>query len=306
MALSTPAKDYMMLHLVVLIWGFTAILGMLISIPSVEIVFYRTMLASLFLGGIFWWKKTKIRIPKRELLKILGTGAIIAMHWILFFAAARVSNISVCLAGLATATFWTALIEPVATKGKVKWYEIVLGLVVIFGLYIIFSFEFDYWLGLVMAVVSALLSACFMVINAQLTKRGDPYVITFYEMLGAFIFSLLFLPVYALFFTENGLQLATVPMDWVWLFLLAGICTVYALSVSVELMKRLTAFAVHLTVNLEPVYGIILALIIFGEKEKMTLEFYLGTLIILLSVCLYPLFTYIYKRRKAKQILRVQ
>lgn len=306
MPLSTPAKDYLMLHFVVLIWGFTAILGMLISIPSVEIVFYRTFLASGFLGLIFWYKKTKIRIPQDDLLKILGTGFLIALHWILFFGAARVSNISVCLAGMATSSFWTALIEPMLNKTKVKWYEIMLGLVVIFGLYIIFSFEFDYWQGLAMAIGSALLGACFMVLNGQLTKRGDPYVITFYEMVGAFIFSLLFMPIYALYFTKDGLQLETVALDWVWLFLLAGICTVYALSVSVELMKRLTAFAVNLTVNLEPVYGIILAVLIFGEKEKMTTEFYLGTMIILLSVCLYPLFNYIYKRRKAKQLLRLQ
>lgn len=304
--MSPTVKDYLMLHLIVLIWGFTAILGLLISIPSVEMVFYRTLMASAFLGLAFWWRKHKVNLPSGELLKIIGTGFLIAIHWILFFWAARVSNISVCLAGMATASFWTALIEPMVNKSKVKWYEIVLGLLVIFGLIIIFSFEFDYWVGLAMAVLSALLGACFMVINAQLTKRGNPYVITFYEMVGAFLFSLLFLPVYACFFTENGLQLIPAPMDWFWLFLLVGICTVYAFSVSVELMKRLTAFSVNLTVNLEPVYGIILAVLIFGEKEKMTVEFYLGTLVILLAVCLYPLFNFIYKRRKAKQLLRVQ
>lgn len=306
MSVSSLVKDYLSLHLIVLIWGFTAILGVLISIPSVEIVFYRTLMASISLGLIFWWKRSKIRLPKKELLKIVGTGSLIALHWMLFFGAARVSNISVCLAGMATASFWTALIEPMANQSKVKWYEIILGLLVIFGLFIIFSFEFDYWLGLAMAVASAFLAACFMVINGRLTKRGSPYIITFYEMVGACLFSLFFMPVYAYFFALDGLQLIPTAMDWLWLFLLAGICTVYAFSVSVELMKRLTAFAVNLTVNLEPVYGIVLAVLIFGEKERMTGGFYLGTFIILFSVCLYPIFNYFYRRRKTKQLLRVQ
>jgi len=306
MTVSPIVKDYLMLHFVVLIWGFTAILGMLISIPTIEMVFYRTFLAFVTLGLIFWWRKTKIRIPKKELLKILATGGIICLHWLLFFGAARVSNISVCLAGLATASFWTAFIEPLVNKTKVKWYEVLLGLVIIVGLVIIFSFELDYWLGLVMSVASALLGASFMVINSRLTKRGNPYIITFYEMLGACLFSVLALFCYQLFYSGEGLQLIPTAMDWLWLFLLAGFCTVYAFSVSVELMKRLTAFAVNLTVNLEPVYGILLAVLIFGEKEKMTGGFYLGTLIILLAVCLYPLFNYIYRRRKAKQLIRVQ
>lgn len=306
MALPSLVKDYLMLHLVVLIWGFTAILGMLISMPTLEIVIYRTLLATVFLGIIFWWRKSNVRLPQKELLKILVTGAVIALHWILFFGAARVSNISVCLAGLATASFWTAFIEPLVNKSRIKWYEVLLGVMVIIGLVIIFSFELDYWLGLVMSVMSALFGACFMVINSRLTKRGNPYVITFYEMIGACLFSLLIMPIYAVYFTENGLQLIPTPLDWLWLFFLSGICTVYAFSVSVELMKRLTAFAVNLTVNLEPVYGIILAVLLFGEKEKMTPGFYLGTLVILLSVCLYPLFNFIYKRRKAKQLLRMQ
>ncbi|HLT06009.1 MAG TPA: DMT family transporter [Cyclobacteriaceae bacterium] len=306
MSISPVVKDYLMLHFVVLIWGFTAILGVLITVPTIEMVFYRTLLAAVGLGLVFWWKKTKLRLPKREMMKILGTGAIISLHWLLFFGAARVSNVSVCLAGLATASFWTAFIEPMVNKTKVKWYEVLLGLTIIVGLVIIFSFELDYWLGLVMSVISALLGASFMVINSRLTKRGHPYIITFYEMIGACLFTALILLGYQVYYMDVALQLVPTAMDWLWLFLLSGICTVYAFSVSVELMKRLTAFAVNLTVNLEPVYGIILAVLIFGEKEKMTGGFYLGAMIILLSVCMYPLFNYLYKKRKAKQLIRVQ
>ena len=299
-------KDYLMLHFVVLIWGFTAILGVLISIPAVEIVFYRTLLASASIGLIFFVRKNNIRLPPKQLLKIVTTGFIISVHWILFFWSARVATVSVALAGFATCSLWTAFLEPLANKTKLKWYEILLGLVVISGLYVIFRFEFGYWVGLTMAVTSAFLGALFTVINAKLIKRHSPFILTFYEMIGACLFTVLFFPVYSHFLTTDGLNLTLKGYDWLWLFLLAGVCTVYAFSVSVELMKRLTAFAVNLTVNLEPVYGIILAVIIFGEQEKMTGGFYLGTLIILLAVCIYPVISYFYRRRKAKQLLRMQ
>lgn len=295
----STVKDYLMLHFIVLIWGFTAILGLLISIPSLEIVFYRTMIATVILGLAFLWRKTSIRVPKKELSKIVLTGFVISLHWLLFFWAARVSTASVCLAGMATTSLWTAFLEPLVNKKKVKGFEIFLGLLVIGGLYVIFRFELNYWLGLVMAVASAFLSAVFTVINGRLTKRHSPYILTFYEMLGAFVFSALLLPFYTYFFAEDGLQLVPSAMDWLWLLLLGGVCTVYAFSVSVELMRRITAFAVNLTINLEPVYGIILAVLIFGEKEQMTGGFYLGTLIILLSVLIYPVYNY-YLRRKAK------
>ncbi|MCH7402737.1 DMT family transporter [Belliella kenyensis] len=295
-------KDYLMLHFIVLIWGFTAILGLLITLPSVEIVFYRTLIASGFLGLVFLVKRRKVRLAPQELGKVVGTGFLISLHWILFFWAAQVSTASVCLAGMATTSLWTALVEPMVNKSKVKWFEIMLGMLVISGLYVVFSFEGGYWLGLTMAVASALIAAIFTVINGRLTKRHSPYVLTFYEMMGACIFSVLFMPIYAVFFTDGvGLQLAPVGLDWLWLFVLGGVCTVYAFSVSVELMRRLTAFAINLTVNLEPVYGIVLAVLIFGEKEKMTPGFYLGTVIILISVLLYPIFNYLSKRRRMKR-----
>lgn len=301
-----PIKDYLMLHFIVVIWGFTAILGLLISIPSVEIVFYRTLIATLILGMVFLWKKSPIKLSQSELFRVIGTGFLISAHWILFFWAARVSTASVCLAGMATTSLWTAFIEPLANRSKVKWFEILLGLMVISGLYVVFSFEMGYWLGLLMAVGSALIAAIFTVINGRLTKRHSPYVLTFYEMMGACIFSVLFMPVYAYFFTDGSLNLIPTAMDWLWLLILSGICTVYAFSVSVELMRRLTAFTINLTINLEPVYGIVLAVLVFGEREKMTSGFYLGTLIILFSVCLYPVFNYFNKRRRTKALLRPQ
>lgn len=296
----TPAKDYLTLHVVIIIWSFTAILGILISIPALEIVFYRTLIASLVIGLLFFIRKKSIRLRLKDQAKIIGTGFLISLHWTLFFWAAQVSNVSVCLVGMATCSLWTAFLEPLANKSKIKWVEVMLGMMVICGLYVIFRFEFDYWLGLSMALASAFLCATFMVINGRLAKKHNPYTITFYEMVGAFIFSVLFMPIYANFLTTDGLDMQLKGLDLLWLITLAVVCTVFAFSMSVQLMKRLTAFSINLTVNLEPVYGILLALLLFGEKEKMTPGFYFGTLIILGSVCIYPIVQVYNKRKLAK------
>lgn len=304
MEANSPLKDYLILNFLVVVWSFTAILGQLISIPALEIVFHRTLISTAALGLVFWVKKTPMRLHLMVMIKIIATGLLIGAHWMLFFWAAQVSTISVCLAGIATVSLWTAVLEPVVNKSRIKWYEVFLGLLVIFGLYVVFSFEFGYWLGLGMAVLSAFLCSCFTVINGRLTKKHSPYVITFYEMVGAFLFSVLFMPFYAFYLTDAGLNFWPKQMDWLWLLILSLVCTVFAFSVSVELMKRLTAFAVNLTVNLEPIYGIILALVIFGESEKMTPGFYIGTLIILAAVCLYPLIHYVRRRRATKSLLK--
>lgn len=291
-------KDYVQLHFLVLIWGFTAILGVLITIPAVEIVFYRTFFAFIALGLLLFVRKRSFNLGTKEIIKILGTGFLIAAHWILFFAAARVSTVSVTLAGMATCSIWTSFIEPISTNRKVKWFEVVLGGIVMIGLYIIFQFEFNHVLGLVMALISAFLAALFTVINGRFTKRHNPYMITFYEMIGACLGTALFFPVYIKYFTADGnLHLVPTSMDWVYLAILALVCTVYAYSVSVELMQKMSAYVINLTVNMEPVYGIVLAVIFFNEDEQMTNGFYWGTLIILLSVLLYPLINKYYKRK---------
>ncbi|MDH5380046.1 MAG: EamA family transporter [Cyclobacteriaceae bacterium] len=294
----TLSKDLAKMHFLVIIWGFTAILGQLISIPPVEVVFYRTLLAATGLFIILIWKKESLSVKWNEVIKLMGIGALIAVHWIFFFAAARVSTVSVCLAGMATTSLFTSFTEPIIFKRRVYFHEVFLGLVIIAGLYVIFHFEFDHALGLIYALLSAFLAALFSVLNAKVSHRHSHIYITFYEMVGAFFSILLFIPFYSIYFTDSGLQLVPENLDWLWLFLLAGVCTVYAYSQWVEIMKRLTAFATSLIINLEPVYGIVLALIIFGEKEKMDFGFYIGTAIILLSVFLYPVLNKIHRRKQ--------
>lgn len=296
--MTASIKDYLMLHFIVLIWGFTAILGLLISLPAIELVFYRTLIASLGIAGLFLLKKRSLLIPFPEMIRVVSIGFVIAIHWILFFWSAQVSTASVCLAGMATTSLWTAFVEPIFNRTKIKWYEVALGLMVISGLLVIFSFEVGYWLGLSMALGSAFLAAVFSVLNGRLAHKHSPYQITFFEMAGACIASAVFMPFYSYFLAEDGLKMNWEGYDWFWLFILGGICTVYAFSVSVELMKRLSVFSINLTINLEPVYGIILAVLIFGESEKMTPQFYFGTAIILVSVLTYPVLNYWNKRRK--------
>ncbi|WP_333908753.1 DMT family transporter [Marinigracilibium pacificum] len=295
-----PNKDFFKLHLIVFAWGFTAILGKLISIPAVEMVFYRTTIAAILIFILLKVKNIKLAVPTKDLWRLLGTGLIIAVHWIMFFGSIKVSNASIALTGMATASLWTSILEPIVLGRKILWYEVLLGIVVIIGLAIIFALQLDNLIGVIMALISAFLASSFSIINSRFTRKYDPYAITFYEMGGAAISIALFFPLYQLWFTNGApLQLGTSVMDMVYLLLLAGVCTVYAFSESVEIMRRISAYSVNLAVNMEPIYGIIMAVILFPEEEKMTPEFYLGAVIILAAVFSYPLFQKLHKRKTA-------
>lgn len=276
-------KHFLQLHLIVFIWGFTAILGALISIDSVPLVWYRMLLAVVFVFIYFLIKKRKFLIDKKSLLKFVLTGIIIALHWIAFFEAIKVSTVSIALVTMSTGAFFTSLIEPLFFKRRIKTIEIVLGLLVVLGLYIIFSFESQYYLGILYALVATLLSAIFSVLNGLFVKKNDAEVISFYQLL----FGVGFVTVFLFFTNSFSIEFFTLKSsDWFYLFLLSSICTAYAFIASVKIMKYLTPYTVILTMNLEPVYAIILALLIFGDKEKMNAEFYYGAFIVLFVVLL--------------------
>ena len=281
--------DYFKLHFIVFIWGFSGILGKLVVIPAYEMVFYRTILSAIGIGMVMLAVKENFKVEPKVFIHLLFIGVIVAVHWLSFFASARVSNVSVSLVGFATNSLWTALLDPLFNRNAVKKFELVLGLIVIFGLYIIFSFDFQYHLGLLLGVLSGFTSALFSIFNARMVKRNPAYTICFYEMIGAFLGLALFLPVYKMTWAANEtLQLIPSAMDWVYMIILTVSCSVYAYTTAVELMKKVSVFLIQLTLNLEPVYGIIMAVIIFGAEEKMGLNFYVGTLIILSAVLCYP------------------
>lgn len=299
-------KHFLELHFVIFLWGFTAILGKLIHIPAVELVLIRTLISAAALGAIIYFNRTRFWLGWPTVLRILGVGVMLAGHWLLFFASARVSSVSICLAGLATSSLWTALLEPAFTDKKVRAHEVLLAILIMLGLYVIFQFEFGHFLGITMALGSALLGAGFTIINSRLTKQYPPTTIACYEMTGACLVTLFFLPVYLPLLSETGqLQFQMPLLDWFYLLVLALVCTVYAFTAAVRLMQRITAFAMNLTVNLEPIYGIILAWFIFGKEEEMSKGFYIGAAIILASVFIYPLLESRYNRRQKQKQLTV-
>jgi drug/metabolite transporter (DMT)-like permease len=282
-------SDYLKLHFIVFLWGFSAILGKLVTIPALEMIFYRSLLAAIGMGAVIYFSKGIFRIAAADLVKLILIGSIVAFHWTAFFGSARVSNVSVSLVGFATNSLWTALLEPWFKKTKFKKYELVLGLMVLTGLYVIFSFDFQYKLGLLLGIFAGFTSALFAILNSKLVRRIPARTITFYEMAGVSITIFLLFPVYKTYVaSDHMLHLIPSAMDWVYIGILALVCSVYAYTVAVDLMKRVSVFMIQLTLNLEPVYGIIMAVIVFGEKEKMNLNFYVGTAIILGAVLLYP------------------
>jgi drug/metabolite transporter (DMT)-like permease len=283
------STDYLKLHFIVFLWGFSAILGKLVTLPAVEMVWYRSLLAAIGMGAVIFFTRGQFKVARADLLKLFGIGFIVAFHWIVFFGSARVSNVSVSLVGFATNSLWASLLDPWFNKTQIKKYEVILGMIVLTGLYIIFSFDFQYKLGLLLGISAGFTSSLFSVFNSKMVKRIPARSITFYEMIGVFLGTGVFFPFYKMLWADNHhLNLVPSGMDLLYIGVLAGVCSVYAYTVAVELMKRISVFMIQLTLNLEPVYGIIMAVIIFGQQEKMNFNFYVGTAIILGAVITYP------------------
>ncbi|MGY3794099.1 DMT family transporter [uncultured Aquimarina sp.] len=287
-------QNYLHFHFIVFVWGFTAILGELITIEALPLVWYRMLMASGFIYLFILFRKVSLKISKK-LFMVLGiAGVIIALHWITFFAAIKASNVSITLAVLSTGAFFTSILEPIFYKRKLIWYEVVFGLMVICGLYIIFNVEGDYVLGIMYAICSAFLSSVFSLINGKIAQQYSPSMISFYELLSGvgfitiYLFAISFLGTEGEGFSRSFFQLST--SDWIYLIILASVCTAYAFIGSVQVMKYLSPYTVMLTINLEPVYGIVLAYLIFGDAEKMNPGFYYGALIILGTVVLNGIF----------------
>ncbi|MBU2998172.1 DMT family transporter [Cellulophaga baltica] len=279
--MTTKLKNYLHLHFIVFIWGFTAVLGKLISIDALPLVFYRMGIAVACIGLFIAFKKISLKISPKKIATMAIIGVVIALHWIAFFKAIKVSNVSIALATLATGAFFTALIEPFIYKRKMIWYEVAFGIVVIIGLYIIFNVETQYVEGIILALVAAFLASVFTLVNGKLITVEKPSIISFYELLFGFLFVAIYIGVQG-GFTNNFFKVSL--NDWMFIVILASVCTAYAFIASVKVMKFLSPYTVMLTVNLEPIYGIILAFIFVGESEKMNPLFYIGALIILSTV----------------------
>lgn len=276
-------KSYLNLHLIVFIWGFTAILGALLTITADAIVWYRMFFAAVFLSLFIVFKKKSFRIPLKFFLKLIFVGLLIALHWVFFFQAIHVSNVSITLSVFSLGAFFASLLEPVFYGRKLLWYEVFFGLIIVAGLAMIMKVEVNYISGMLYALVSIILGVLFTLMNGKLIENHDATVISFYEFLsGVFFISIYFL-------CQNKFSVDFFVLsftNWVLILILASICTAYAFTASVKVMEKLSPYTVMLTTNLEPVYGIILAYFIIGGKEKMSTSFYIGAVIIIITVIL--------------------
>lgn len=281
-------QDFLKLHFIVIILGFTAILGRLTEVSSLGVVFYRTLLAASGMWIVAQFQKKSLKISFRDAMPLLGVGAIMSFHWICFFGSARASTVAVSLVTFSTTSFFTSLVEPFVRKTKISWIEVFLGVLVVLGMYFVFTFESQYLTGILIGLVGAILATIFSVINAQFAQKYDPQIVTFYEMVGAFISSCIYIPIIIYSLQDTNFQLVPTHYDWLWVAILGLVCTVYPYNEMMKLLKKISAFTLNLSINMEPIYGIIMAYFIFGESEKMTPGFYIGGALILLSVILHP------------------
>lgn len=296
MKLQSTTANLLLLHLIVLIFGFTGILGKLITVDSEPLVWWRMLIALVAIAIFMKLARIPVAASPRTIVTLVLTGAITAAHWIAFFEAIKVSTVSVTLACLSTAALFTALIEPIFFKRRISGAELTMGVIIVFGLILIFSFETQYATGIILALIAALLAACFTVLNGLFIRVEKPSRIALYEMIGGVIAITIYLIIRGKWSTDMFRMQSS---DWMWLMILGIVCTAFAFVASVKVMKTITPFSVSLSINLEPVYGILLAWLIFGEEEQMTWGFYSGAFVILATV-----FTNAVIQRRKRKLLK--
>lgn len=270
-------KYHLSLHGIIFLWGFTGILGRVITIPSTAIVWWRMAIALVGLLVFMILSRRSLRTSAGNRFKYLATGLVIAAHWAFFFEALKVSNVSITLTTLASTSLFVALLEPLLFQRRIIWYEILFGLVTIGGLALIFRVESQYAKGIVLSLISAMMAAVFGTVNGIFVRNDRPTLITTHEMLGG----LLGISAYILLTEGFTGIVAPVGIDWLYLLILGLVCTSLAFVVSIEVLKELSPFTVSISINMEPVYAIVFALLIFREKEFMSPMFYLGAMIVL-------------------------
>jgi drug/metabolite transporter (DMT)-like permease len=279
----TPQRRqaYILLHLVVLAFGLTGPLGKLITLESLPLVWYRMGLATLGLAAYLWFTRRVRPLGRGGRKAALAVGILVALHWVLFFASIKASTVAIALVCLATGAFMTALIEPAIYRRELRRSEMALGASAIAGIAIIYGFEHEgNSRGMLLGLASAFVGALFTAINGRLVQRYDSRALSIWELGGGWV---ALCPVMLL---SNGIPGQPSGNDLFYLLILAWLCTSFAFVASIEVMRQISPFSVVLTVNLEPIYGIVLALILFGEEERMSGGFYMGAAIILAGIFL--------------------
>lgn len=287
--MTAQQRAYRDLHIAVFLFGITAILGDLIQLSALTLVWWRVLITSLSLVFLVKWQWL-LKMPRHLLFKYMGIGVLVAIHWLTFYGAVKLANASITLVCMATTSFFTSLLEPLIIGRKVRFYEMLLGLFIVPGMILVVNnTEFSMLAGVWVGLASALFASLFSIFNKKLIGEADEMSITLIEMSSAWVF----LGIVLFFVTLNSSEpLTFLPSltDWGYLLVLSLLCTTLAYVLSLKALHHLSAFASNLTINLEPVYGIVLAFFILNDAEELTMGFYLGGLIIIASVFSYPLF----------------
>jgi len=287
-------NSLLQLHAAVLLWGFTGVLGRAISLSAPVLVWYRMIVAFFILALIITYRRQWQQFAKRDLFSVIGIGILFSIHWVSFFASIKFANASVAMICLATAGIFTALLYPFVSKTTFNIRELLLGLIAIAGVCCIYVLQpaqghpehsmKNFKLGVLLGVVASLISAVFTILNKPLTQKYASRNLVFLEMLSGFLFLSMLAPFYIMRFPEQHV----VPQGWdfLWIFILGYCCTVWGQSLAMQSLRKLSPFTVSLTVNIEPIYGIILAFIFYQENEQLGWGFYVGVLLILASILL--------------------
>lgn len=274
--------DYLKLHISVLLSGFTGLFAKLISLNEVMIVWYRMLFAFLFFAIMLVFMKKKPIENYKDALKISGLGALLTVHLIFFFGSMKYATLSIGVVCYSLVGFFTVLLEPLILKTKFSFIELFYSLIAVLGIGLIFNFDTSYRFGILLGVISSALFALYTLYNKMILVGRSSRSMLFYELLGGALFMLVFLPFYIPI--SHITKILPVGIDWLWIFLLAVFCTVFLYLLYIDVLKKLSAFTVSLAGNLEPVYGILLAVLFLGEAKDFTISFYVGMLLILFSV----------------------
>jgi drug/metabolite transporter (DMT)-like permease len=277
-------KAFLQLHIAVFLAGFTGVLGRLITLNEAVLVWYRLMITCLVLWALFFFRKRKPAASRILFLQASSVGFILALHWVTFYAGIKISNVSTALVCLSAMGFFTAILEPVLLRKPFEIREILLGLLAIAGISIVFHFDPRYKLGIIISLFSAFLASIFPVLNRQILQKMDAETATRYQLSGGFLFISLLMPVYLHFFPVN--RLLPSLSDFAWLLVLAILCTVLAYDLFMKALQKIPAFTVNLSYNLEPIYGVAMAFLIYREDRELSPGFYYGFCLIITAVVL--------------------
>ncbi len=278
-------KAFIQLHIAVFLAGFTGILGQLIELNEGLVVWYRLFIASVAMWILFSITNKLEKISFKHIVQLTGIGFLAALHWVTFYGSIKWANVSVALVCFSAVGFFTALLEPLIRQTRIKWIEVVLGLMVIAGIYIIFKFDPQYKVGIILGVISAILIAIVIILLKGFVNRINPETILTYQLSGGLITLTAIMPFYLHRFPPD--HLLPTWRDWEWLLVLGLLCSVVAFQFSMYALKKLSAFTVNITFNLEPVYGILLAFIVYKENKFLSSWFFIGLGIIMLSLVIH-------------------